>query len=95
MLLRPFKVQEWFKVFRQHDLIIDRVNGVLLDWAKLAAAICMVADHYNLILLDDRVPVLRLFGWMAFPLFCFALACHLIRGINIQKYVSQLIFSGC
>ena len=83
-----------FEVFKKRIATIDSFLGAPLDCAKLAGAVFMVADHANLILLKGEAPGLRLFGRIAFPLFCFVLACHLIKEFNIGKYVARLIVFG-
>ena len=65
--------------------------GAPLDVVKLAAAALMVGDHVNTVLLASNLPLLWRFGRIAFPLFCFVLACHLIRGADARRYVQALL----
>jgi TraX protein len=65
--------------------------GAPLDVVKLAAATLMLCDHVNTILLGSSAPLLWRIGRIAFPLFCFALVCHLARGANPWRYVQALL----
>jgi TraX protein len=58
---------------------VARLFGAPLDFIKTAAAAFMVLDHYNTIILNRAEVWLFRFGRIAFPLFCFAVACHVIR----------------
>lgn len=66
-------------------------TGAPLDVVKLAAAVLMLGDHVNTVLLRSTVPLLWRFGRIAFPLFCFVLACHLIRGTDPRRYIQALL----
>jgi hypothetical protein len=55
------------------------LSGAPLDFIKTAAAFFMVLDHSNTILLGRADVWLFRFGRIAFPLFCFAVAFHVIR----------------
>jgi hypothetical protein len=58
---------------------VAQLTGAPLDFIKTAAAFFMVLDHYNTIILNRAEVWLFRFGRIAFPLFCFAVACHVIR----------------
>jgi hypothetical protein len=55
---------------------IDRLSGAPLDFIKTAAAFFMVLDHFNTI---------------AFPLFCFAVACHAVSGRDSRRGIPLLL----
>src|SRR5690349_10276339 len=76
---------------RVHELrssggLPDHLSGAPLDVIKLAAAGLMLGDHVNTSLLNSGIPLLWRFGRIAFPLFCFVLACHLMRGAVVPRY---------
>jgi TraX protein len=64
--------------------------GAPLDFVKLVAAIAMTGGHINaslylLLWRLDRIP---------FPLFCFVIACNLLRGTPTPRYVQMLLLLG-
>lgn len=73
----------------------QRINnlfgGAPLDIIKLAAATAMVLDHTNKILFHFKFIALFYAGRLAFPLFAFAIAAHLLRGIQTWPYVQRLV----
>ena len=71
-----------------------RLAGAPLDVVKLAAAVLMVLDHVNTILLNGGATWMWRLGRIAFPLFCFVLACHLVRGADPSRYVRTLLLVG-
>lgn len=71
-----------------------RLTGAPLDAIKLAAAALMLVDHINTALLGSAAPLLWRFGRIAFPLFCFVLACHLARGADAPRYARGLLLAG-
>jgi hypothetical protein len=74
--------------------LTDVLVGAPLDFIKLVAALFMVVDHANLVLLNRGVQPLWQFGRIAFPLFAFVLACHLLRGTRPAGYVERLLLWG-
>lgn len=66
-------------------------GGAPLDIIKLVAATGMVFDHSNNILFHHRFIALWLAGRLAFPLFAFVIAVHLLRGTRIVPYVQRLV----
>lgn len=68
-----------------------RLGGAPLDLVKLAAAALMLADHVNSGLLGGSVQMAWRLGRIAFPLFCFVLACHLLRGIDLKRYLQVVL----
>jgi hypothetical protein len=68
-----------------------RLEGAPLDTIKTAAAVLMLADHVNSSLLGGTVLFAWRVGRIAFPLFCFVLACHLVRGVDLKRYVHVLL----
>ena len=68
--------------------------GAPLDIVKLAAAVFMLGDHINTVLLQGAQPLMWRFGRIAFPLFCFVAACHLLRGADPRRYLSILLVSA-
>ena len=71
-----------------------QLSGAPLDAIKLFAAVLMLGDHVNTILLHGNVTILWSLGRAAFPLFCFALSCNLARGTNSLRYFQTLILFG-
>lgn len=65
-------------------------QGSAVDMVKLIACLLMVVDHVNLIFLDLH-PVLWLMGRLVFPLFCFVVAVHALRGIDPKRYLLKLL----
>lgn len=55
------------------------VSGVALDCVKIIAALLMVVDHWDSIILDRTAPQMMLIGRAVFPLFCFATAAAILR----------------
>ena len=74
--------------------ITEHLSGAPLDVIKLAAAALMLGDHVNTALLSSSVPLLWRLGRIAFPLFCFVLACHLVRGADAPRYARGLLLVG-
>jgi hypothetical protein len=70
---------------------VARLSGAPLDFIKTAAAGFMVLDHYNTILLSRGEVWLFRYGRIAFPLFCFALACHVVRSRERSRSLSLLL----
>jgi hypothetical protein len=68
-----------------------RLEGAPIDLIKLAAAILMLADHVNSSLLGGNAVLAWRFGRIAFPLFCFVLACHVVRGTDLKRYLLVLL----
>lgn len=72
-------------------LALPSLDGAPLDWIKVAAAVLMVGDHVNTILLDGQAVWLWRLGRIAFPLFCLVMAIHLARGADPGRYVLALL----
>lgn len=51
----------------------------------------MLGDHVNTALLGSSLPLLWRFGRIAFPLFCFVLVCHVLRGVDVGRYAVTLL----
>ena len=68
-----------------------RFAGAPVDAIKLAAAVLMVGDHVDTILLDGRAVALWRLGRISFPLFCLVTALHLARGAEPGRYVLALL----
>jgi hypothetical protein len=68
-----------------------RLAGAPIDLIKLAAAFLMLADHVNSSLLGGSAVLAWRFGRIAFPLFCFVLACHLVRDTDLKRYLLVLL----
>lgn len=68
-----------------------RFPGAPLDALKLAAAVLMVGDHVDTILLDGRAVALWRLGRISFPLFCLVTALHLARGADPGRYALALL----
>ena len=65
--------------------------GAPLDVVKLAAAVFMLGDHVNTILLHGAHSWMWRFGRIAFPLFCYVMVCHLLRGADLKRYLATLL----
>ena len=70
------------------------IAGAPLDAIKLAAAGLMLLDHVNSALGTPPALLAWRFGRIAFPLFCFALAMHLARGVDPRPYLLRLLAAG-
>jgi hypothetical protein len=66
-------------------------RGAPLDAIKLAAAVLMVADHVDTMLLDGAAPSLWRIGRAAYPLFALVCALHLARGADARAYAAGLL----
>src|SRR5262249_17823529 len=74
---------------------VDIFSGAPLDAVKLVAAILMVVDHVNAMFLQGpEVSIWWELGRIVFPLFCFALACNMLRGTRVPGYVGMLLLLG-
>jgi hypothetical protein len=70
---------------------LTRLTGAPLDFIKAAAAISMVCDHFNTIILGrEQIWLFRL-GRIAFPLFCLAVAVHVIRRADSSRALLTLL----
>lgn len=58
---------------------IPQADGRGLDFIKVAAAVFMVTDHVNAILLNGGRLEMFMLGRITFPLFCYALAVALFK----------------
>lgn len=58
---------------------IPQVDGRGLDFIKASAALFMVIDHINFVLLASAKPEMFMIGRITFPLFCYALAVALFK----------------
>jgi hypothetical protein len=67
------------------------LTGAPLDWLKLIAMVLMVFDHVNTTLLDDKQLWMSWLGRGAFPLFAYAMACHLIKRPKLDNYLQRLL----
>lgn len=74
--------------------LANRLMGAPLDAIKLLAAVLMLGDHVNTILLDGHAPLLWWLGRIAFPLFAFVVALHLARGRPAGPYAAGLLLVG-
>ncbi len=62
-----------------------------LDTLKLWALLLMTLDHINQALLGGGYASLTYLGRGAYPLFCFAMACHLIRKDPMNRYLRRIM----
>ncbi len=62
-----------------------------LDTLKLLALILMTLDHINQALLGGEYASLGYLGRGAYPLFCFAMACHLLRKDPMDRYLQRIM----
>lgn len=69
----------------------QRLEGAPLDAIKLVAAVLMIGDHVDTILLDGHAVWLWRLGRIAFPLFCCVAALHLARGNDPGRYALMLL----
>lgn len=72
----------------------ERLAGAPLDLVKAVAAVLMVGDHVDTMLLDGYAPLLWYSGRIAFPLFALVLVLHLARGVEPRAYVGPLLLVG-
>lgn len=70
------------------------VTGQALDVLKILAALFMLVDHVDAILLERTSVVMQLIGRGAFPLFCYATAAYLMRGGQAGRYAVSLLAFG-
>lgn len=70
------------------------VTGRALDVVKILAALFMLIDHVDAILLDRASIAMQLIGRGAFPLFCYATAAFLLRGGRAGRYTVNLLAFG-
>jgi hypothetical protein len=73
--------------------ILPQLDGKALDFAKICAALCMVIDHINYILLHESNVLMILIGRTTFPIFCYSVAIALQKseGKRIGDYAVKLI----
>ncbi|WP_438036034.1 TraX family protein [Sorangium sp. So ce204] len=78
------------------SLCLPRLDGRALDFVKICAALCMVVDHVNTLLLDYGSTVMFLIGRASFPLFCYASAVAVIRagGDGLRQAGSLLLLAA-
>jgi hypothetical protein len=74
--------------------LVGVFTGASLDLVKIVAAIAMLAAHVNEILLHNAWRPLWDFGRLAFPLFSFAVACNLLRGVKRPAYLQMFLLLG-
>ena len=69
------------------------VRGTALDFVKIAAAILMLIDHIDYMVLERSSGFLYLLGRGAFPLFAYAAAASVVRARveNAPKYAWRLL----
>jgi hypothetical protein len=68
--------------------------GAPLDFVKLVAAIAMTGGHTNISLFNSDYLLLWRLDRIPFPLFCFVIACNLLRGTPAPRYVQMLLLLG-
>lgn len=68
--------------------------GAPLDFVKLVAAIAMTGGHTNASLFNGDYLLLWRLDRIPFPLFCFVIACNLLRGTPTPRYVQMLLLLG-
>ena len=71
--------------------VLRSLTGAPLDALKLVAMTFMVLDHVNYVCLDEAEPWMFYLGRGAFPLFAFAMACHLYRQMPLDRYLQRLV----
>lgn len=65
--------------------------GAPLDIIKIVAAISMTVDHASKILFGYTSFACWYVGRVAFPLFAFAIAIHMLRGVRPWPFVQRLV----
>lgn len=73
------------------SLAPGRFAGAPLDALKGLAAVLMIGDHVDTILLDGHAVALWRLGRVSFPLFCLVTALHLARGADPGRYALALL----
>jgi hypothetical protein len=58
---------------------LPSLNGAALDYVKIIAALCMVIDHIDAMLLDRTQLWMFVVGRATMPLFCYAIAVNILR----------------
>jgi TraX protein len=66
------------------------LTGASLDTIKVIAMVLMVFDHVNEVCFEGAYAWMYYLGRGAFPLFAFAMACHLLEHVPLSKYVERL-----
>ena len=69
----------------------EALSGAPLDIIKTVAAIAMTVDHTSKILFGFKSFTCWYIGRAAFPLFAFAIAVHLLRGVRPWPFVQRLL----
>jgi hypothetical protein len=72
-------------------LFLTRLTGAPLDFIKAAAAVSMVCDHFNTIILGRGEVWLFRLGRVAFPMFCLAVAVHVLRRADSTRALLTLL----
>ncbi|MCB9639205.1 MAG: hypothetical protein H6727_09965 [Myxococcales bacterium] len=62
-----------------------------LDALKLLALLLMTLDHTNQSILGGHYDILTNLGRAAYPLFCFAMACNLLRNAPLDRYITRMV----
>lgn len=92
----PHKKGIIMDINNEKKMIIPQVDGRALDFIKIAAAVFMVVDHINAMLLHYVVPEMMMVGRATFPLFCYAVAIAVDKTENfdnvLEKYGRRLLF---
>ena len=71
--------------------LAEAFSGAPLDIIKTVAAISMTVDHTGKILFGFKSFTCWYIGRAAFPLFVFAIAVHLLRGVRPWPFVQRLL----
>lgn len=71
--------------------LAEAFSGAPLDIIKTVAAISMTVDHTSKILFGYKSFTCWYIGRAAFPLFVFAIAVHLLRGVRPWPFVQRLL----
>lgn len=77
--------------------LLPRLDGRALDFMKIAAAACMLADHIDLMWFSRGAPLLGLIGRVTLPVFCYAAAVGVKRAeekpgeAGFLRYLSGLL----
>lgn len=67
------------------------LTGASLDVLKLWAIAFMLLDHINLVIFKESARWMFYLGRGAFPLFAFAMAGHLLRKPQMDKYLKRIV----
>jgi hypothetical protein len=70
------------------------LSGGAMDLLKIIAFVFLLMDTVNMAWQDAAPSYLSLVGRVSFPIAAYCLACHMMRGFNLKKYIILLTVLG-